>query len=264
MNASNNRLLPILIMVFSVFAIFLPSSALAEEGSEPVLVDEVDTDNCEALLSRLDSFSAQLHQTGSKGFVLFSTTNDRVRDNFLYRFVRYHRTNSLRDEPRFEVIPVAGSGKPRFEMWVGSAPEKIKARRIDIGYDLDLAGKNRIVFFFSDLYEPFVENGRRTFTEVSAACTTRPWNPGLLSTFLDKDVGSKAYFVIRGTPQRFAQFRTFFLRETYNKVLDRAKIRFIYAGSRMINSTKFVEVEVFVSRTEIKSASAFPYNLSTY
>lgn len=254
MNLPRIYLIAILLLAFGV-------GANGQEPAKAVLVDEVETDNCEVLLSSLDGFIGRLAQAKSKGSVLFTRTDDRVRDAFLFRFVLYHRANPYGPEQRYDVIPVEASGKPRFQMWIGSPPPPLGTDRIELSYNLDLSNSTRSVFFSGELYELFHNKGKSEFSEVGSGCSTRPVNLGLLSQFLDKTPKSKAYFVVRGSRRQFNQLKTYLTREATSQGLNPARTRFIYSGSRMINSRQFVEVEIFISRIETRSAASFPYNL---
>lgn len=240
------------------------NSASPQDKIKPVLIDEVNTDHCENLLSRLDSFTALLANANSKGFVLFNTTTDKIRDNFLYRFLQLHRSTRSGQEPRYEIIPTSREGAPLFQMWSGSPdPDAAKS---PMNYELDLAA-NQKVFFASELFEPFTQAGKLTFSEVGSGCSTRPLYLGLLSLFLDKNPGTKAYFVFRGTRKRFDQLKKYLVAQSGEELMGKSagsRMRYLYAGTRMINNKQFVEVEVFISRLETKSAATFPYNLGTY
>jgi hypothetical protein len=248
------------LLVSTILVLLLLVLAVSQTKVEPILVDEVYTDNCEDLLPRLDSYSASLAHAKAKGFVLFNLTTDNIRNNFLYQFLQYHRSTRNRGTPLYELVPVVQQGAPLFQMWKGSPGAKHP--RAQINYQLNLDRTKHTVFFTGELYERLLVERKITFSEVGSGCSTRSLNLGLLSLFLDSNPGTKAYFTFRGTRKRVNELKNYLIQ-----LLDRSdlsRMRFLYAGSRMINNKQFVEVEIFISRLDTKSAAAFPYNLGSY
>lgn len=249
----------------TIFVMSFLILAASQNKVEPILVDEVDTDNCEVLLSSLDGYSASLANAKARGFVTFNLTTDNVRNNFLYRFLQYHRSTRNHGTPLYEIVPVSQEGASRFQMWSGFASSKIRQAQVE--YQLNLDRTKHTVFFTGELYERFFIERKITFSEVGSGCSTRPLNLGLLSLFLENNPRTKAYFTIRGTRKRADQLKNYFIAEAAEQLVNRSdlsRMRFLYAGSRMINNNQFVEVEVFISRINTKSAAAFPYNLGSY
>jgi hypothetical protein len=252
---------------FPVFFLLCLVQISLSQGStaDLELVDELGSFNCEDLLSRLDSFAVNLKENKTQGYVVFYKSSDTVNNMFVSNFLNRHKKMRQLGEFTYTVIPTEKAGKSGVELWMSRGGKEPVASKIPPSYVLDLRNETEPVFFEGELFESAKIDDKPTFVGLSCEACCIGWlNLGLLSNFLDANPESRAYFIIRGTRSKAKQLKEFLLREADQSGLSHSRMRFIYAGKRMINSKKnFVEVETFISLRETKSANSFPYKLGS-
>lgn len=254
MNLTRLFLIAILLLAYGVVA-------NGQEPSVPVLFDEFRSYNCEDLLARLDNFALELQNRKTNGVVVFYKSPDPINNIFTYRFLNGHKVTRKLFHT-YMVVPVNDQSKSGIEFWIGGGPKQLKTSIPT--FDLGLANGSNPVYFSGDLFERVKIEGKWTFTSWDcAACCINWLHLGLLQEFLAENKGAKAYFVLRGNKARADLLKTYLLKEATDSKFPHSKMRFIYAGRKMINDHgKFIEVEAFISKIETKSPKIFPYKLA--
>jgi hypothetical protein len=207
-------------------------------------------------------FAIELQKRKATGVVLFYRSEDIIGDIFTYRFLQSHKVVRRIGEA-YDVVAINDTARSGIQFWIGTPPEKLQHSAPT--FKLGLSSRSDPVYFSGGLYEPVKIDNESTFInwDCSACCIS--WlDLGLLSEFLNENSGTKAYFVLRGKRSRADLLKKYLLNEATEAGLPQARIRFIYAGSKMVNdSRKFIEVEAFISNADTKSQKAFPYQLAT-
>jgi hypothetical protein len=252
-----------------LIAILLLSFSVGDNGQEPPesadLFDElVGKYNCEDLMARIDYFAAKLTEEKVKGLVIFYKSTDAVDNVFTFRFLNnYKAFRGMGD--LYKVIPVDRPSKPGIEFRIDLGGKNWNLEESNPSYDLNLRPESDPIYFSGDLYERVKIDGKWTFLGWDCpSCCIRILSLGVMADFVEANPGSKAYFILRGNRSRATQVIAFLLEEAKDVGLSPANMRFIYAGTKMVNQNyRYVEAEAYISKKTTRSSKAFPYKLAS-
>lgn len=236
------------------FCLFTVSIFGQTDSQAMKLFDSVDKPNCEDLLARLDAFTVYLaySPTPSIGQIVFSPGSDPIANA---KYEKYLKIRLISRKLQDKVL--VQSTKPRemirFEFWVGPVGTTKNQEKEPLTRVLPITPHP--ILFDSDLFEMFVDRGKRAFVGVScAACCISNLDWHLLSEFLDANRKLIPYVVIRGRPSRHQAIKSHLIREMRDAGFNVGTIKFFFEKKNLVNSNNFSEVAVFVSNKTIRTA----------
>jgi len=190
-------------------------SVNGQKSAKPILVNEFNLGlgSCDDLLSRLDSFYADLHTNpGSKGFVALANTPEKRRQSLLHQLwiERYTRYRGF-DPSRIEIVRVTSDHDPTFRFW--RLPEGVSEPSLDVDDSFEIPPTIKKPFLFGS-YEwlGMVE------------CTH--YSEEIFARFLIANPKARANIVVRAKSPRVA-------RRQANKVVSNLVRTFGIARSRI-------------------------------
>jgi len=213
-----------------ITAVYAFRAAHGQQHGHAVLVDSMGAVNCELLLSRLDSFAAEVHTTPrSVGFaVLYPGDNPFV--NAAYE--RGIKNNSaFRNFPAHLVQPIwaKGDGTFKIEMWKVTSGTELPSIRVAPTYDIPKLSR-RTRFVEGDA-EVITIDGKFHFITGSDNCVAE-FNLTVLPKVLSANPGLSAEIVIFNRSRRSAGRLTRLIRnERAENNIPTDRLKIIYGGS---------------------------------
>ncbi len=243
--------------LFQHFVFFLVlglATAIPSLGQEMTLFDAVEKFNCEDLLARLDGFSHHVayDPTPSIGEVVLIPGPNPIENAKHAKYLQsYVFRRKLPD--KLTVAVTKPQGQMRVEFWSG--PVGSKRTLVSHTLSLKLSNVTSPIVFDSDLFEMYVDKGKRHFVGVGcAACCISVLDWDLLSQVLDANPNLSTYLVIRGKPSRHrlltAGIRGYMRDANFNE----KKVKFLYANKNIVDSNQFTEFAIYLSPSIIRSA----------
>lgn len=220
---------PIVLILFSM----LFFSVAGQINGDVRLVDEFDPRPCETLVSRLDSFAADItNEPGTIGYILIRNGTDLIDNAVILRATTGHIKFRQLPSERFVIIPAEGSGDVTIELWKsrnGKTPHVIES---SIG--LGLPREKERVFFAEDIVELVKVDGTGAFlVHGCEVCCMRTVDSKLLSEFLKANRSFNAEFTIKSKSKRRYRRATEILRKEFLSEwsVGVEQLKFLYGGN---------------------------------
>jgi hypothetical protein len=230
------------------------AATLPSHGQEMTLFDTGEQFNCEDLLARLDRFSLQIahNPTASIGEIILYPGPDPIESakhaKYLQRYLDQRDLNDL-----ITITVTAPRERFRIEFWTGLSAAKRTLENVPI--TLKLPKVTRPIVFDTDLFEMYVEKGKRQFVgyDCAACCISNlDWN--LLSQILVANPNLKTYLVIRGKPTRHRLLTAEIKGEMRDANFDGKRVKFLYANKNIEGSSALSEFAVYLTQEPVRSA----------
>ena len=221
----------------------------------PKLLYSLEQPNCEYLLLHLDTFTTQFDEH-SVGHIVLYGGRDPIQNVKYEKYLKGYVMRRRLGPTRVTVIIADPAEKLRVEFWVsppGHSPPIPSAE-----LTRRLRKSDDPIVFDGDLFERYVEDKKISFIGYGceACCITNlDWT--ILQEFLIANPNTNAYVVIRGPRTTARQLRQFLAREIQESGISSKRVVYLFAKKNLASSERLNEVEVFITRSQVTSATAF-------
>lgn len=233
-------------------------------GQTLELRDLAELPNCEYLLRTLEVNTLDVvnDKDQPNGHVILHPGRNPIENAQYEKYIRRYIVR-LKLQDRIFLHITEPSNKLKIEFWRGNAGIVPTFRYWKTSRDLKETTKP--ILFDSDLFEMFVENGKKHFVGVNcAACCISSLDWFLLSEFIDANPTLRVYVVIRGNRSRHLALRNHVQAELADAGISGTIIKYLFSGKNLVNSRNFSEVAVFLSAKTINSANSLRGDFDNY
>ena len=218
------------------------------------MFDVAERFTCEELLARLDRFSLKVAYSPEPNvgeIILYAGPDPIENAKHLKYLQRYLDRRNIKD--LITVTSAEPGNRFRIEFWTG--PSSAKRTLESVPLNLKLAKVTRPIVFDTDVFEMYVDKGKRRFVGYyCAACCISSLDWNLLSQILVANPNLNTYLVIRGKASRHRLLAARIKDHMRDADLDKKKVKFLYANKNIASSNDLSEFAIYLTPGRIRSA----------